>query len=340
MLGRLILKKSNASLYAFAVTFILILFIFRNYDVAANLLEVGFLSIIRTSILSVQKIGLSYILFRHLLWLWHCKRTEIVESDFLSYINYIIFFPTILAGPIDSYKNFHYWVYQKRIKFTYSLAYAGVARMLVGAFKVLILVPLLIDKATNYQLFLSSYSPISSVILSSIYYSFYIYFDFSGYSDLAIGTSYILGIKTPENFNNPYSSSNLSEFWKRWHITFSNILGELFFRPFVKFLNRKFQIAGNKTYITIIGYLVTFVICGLWHGSTVNFIYWGLWHGIGLSIMKMWQISTKGFSPYKEKYSTPYNTISIAVTFIYVSIGWLFFHYNIDQLIEIKNIIF
>jgi D-alanyl-lipoteichoic acid acyltransferase DltB (MBOAT superfamily) len=276
-------------------------------------------------------------LFRHLLWLWHCKKRVIVSSNFLCYLNYIIFFPTILAGPIDSYNNFQYWFYQKRNSFAAKLPYAGVTRLLLGAFKTLILVPLLIDKATNYELFLSVHSPAFSIFLSSIYYSFYIYFDFSGYSDLAIGTSYLLGIKTPENFDNPYLSTNLSEFWKRWHITFSKILSDLFFKPFVRFLNKLLNLSSSKMYVSILGYLFTFIICGLWHGSTLNFLLWGLWHGIGLALLKVWQTSTSNFNQLKS--TSVFQMLAIAINFSFVSIGWIFFNYKVDQLLIMQNLL-
>jgi len=336
-LGQMILRNYSHIVYYFSTIFITILFVFRNYDFVSPFIQSGFLSIFYSTILSVQKLGLSYILFRHLLWLWHCKKRVIVSSNFLCYLNYIIFFPTILAGPIDSYNNFQYWFYQKRNSFAAKLPYAGVTRLLLGAFKTLILVPLLIDKATNYELFLSVHSPAFSIFLSSIYYSFYIYFDFSGYSDLAIGTSYLLGIKTPENFDNPYLSTNLSEFWKRWHITFSKILSDLFFKPFVRFLNKLLNLSSSKMYVSILGYLFTFIICGLWHGSTLNFLLWGLWHGIGLALLKVWQTSTSNFNQLKS--TSVFQMLAIAINFSFVSIGWIFFNYKVDQLLIMQNLL-
>lgn len=336
-LGQLILRNYSHLVYYSSTLFITSLFVIRNYDFVSTYIQSGFLSILYEPIFSVQKLGLSYILFRHLLWLWHCKKRAILSSNFLCYINYIIFFPTILAGPIDSYNNFQYWFYQKRNSFATKLAYAGVTRLLLGAFKTLILVPLLIDKATNYELLLHVHSPAFSIFLSSVYYSFYIYFDFSGYSDLAIGTSYLLGVKTPENFDNPYLSTNLSEFWKSWHITFSKILSDLFFKPFVRFLNKLLNLSSSKMYVSILGYLFTFIICGLWHGSTLNFLLWGLWHGIGLALLKVWQSSTSNFNQMKA--TSVFQMLAIAINFSFVSIGWIFFNYKIEQLQIIQNLL-
>jgi D-alanyl-lipoteichoic acid acyltransferase DltB (MBOAT superfamily) len=155
-------------------------------------------------------------------------------------------------------------------------------------------VPLIIHYATDYSVFPVSIPPLMALFMSLICYSFYIYLDFSGYSDIAIGTAYLIGIKTPENFNNPYRSQNLSEFWKRWHITFSSFLQLYVFKPFIQLFNILLP-SKHRLLITILSYLATFVICGLWHGATINFVYWGLWHGVGLSINKIWLIKMKLF---------------------------------------------
>ncbi|MBU1718285.1 MAG: MBOAT family protein, partial [Bacteroidetes bacterium] len=168
-------------------------------------------------------------------------------------------------------------------------------------------------------------------------YSVYIYMDFSGYSDIAIGTAYLMGIKTPENFNNPYISQSLREFWKRWHITFSYFLRIYVFKPFIRLYNFIFR---SKFYLTvsILAYLSTFLICGLWHGSTVNFVYWGLWHGVGLAINRLW-ISWVG-KKKKLQDSLVYKGVSILITFVFVTVGWMFFQYSLPQLQEIFQLLF
>jgi alginate O-acetyltransferase complex protein AlgI len=175
-----------------------------------------------------------------------------------------------------------------------------------------------------------------AVLLSLLTYSAYIFLDFSGYSDIAIGTAYMIGIKTPENFNAPYLSLNISDFWKRWHITFSSFLTLYVFKPIIKLLNSVIH-PKRRLLVSVLGYLLTFIICGLWHGSTINFLYWGLWHGIGLAIYKIWDVKIK---PNKTFFaSEAYKGISIAITFIFVTVGWLFFHYSTEQLAEIFELI-
>ncbi len=138
--------------------------------------------------------------------------------------------------------------------------------------------------------------PWGAVISAALLYSLYIYIDFSGYCDMAIGMACMMGIRTPENFDNPYFSPNISEFWKRWHITFSTFLRIYVFKPVVSLLNR-LPISRYRMLVSVSAYLVTFLVCGLWHGSTLNFVLWGLWHGVGLSVYKLF---TYG-KPVKER---------------------------------------
>lgn len=336
--GRLLQKKRSGWTLAAMLALIITLFCIRNYPFIQNILSDSWLSFINEPILSVQKLGISYILFRYVHWLVESYRNTIKKSDFLSFLSYIFFFPNYLAGPIDTYKNFHYWIGNERFAYQRSLFLAGITRIFMGAVKTLIIVPLVIDYAMDYHSLLPQFNAITALILSLLAYSAYIYFDFSGYSDIAIGTAYLIGIKTPENFNNPYFSTNLSVFWKRWHITFSNFLFAYVFKPCLALYNKIFPRLPRMA-ISILGYMTTFFICGLWHGDTINFVYWGLWHGLGLSVGKLW----KTYIPLPEKISSSkyYLFVSMAITFIFVTIGWMFFHYSQEELAVIfNNIIF
>lgn len=335
-IGKLLQKTKKGVLLGISLVFIITIFSIRNYEVVQDLLNKSFLSILNPPILSVQKIGLSYILFRYIHWLVESYKNKIPESNFFTFLNYIVFFPTILAGPIDTYSNFHYWIKNKRINYHKSLFFAGITRILIGSFKTIAITPLIINFATDYTLLLPSHSPLVAILLSLLAYSFYIYIDFSGYSDIAIGTAYLVGVKTPENFNNPYFSPSLSEFWKRWHITFSNFLKLYVFKPLINFFNKIFN-PKYRLFISILSYILTFAICGVWHGDKVNFLYWGIWHGVGLSINKIWDIKIKTKSDfYKSRF---YYFLSGMTTFSFVTVGWMFFHYTHEELIEIFNLI-
>ena len=336
LIGKLLQKKDKKWILSISVIFVITLFSIRNYEFVQELLIKVKLSFINTPALSVQKIGLSYILFRYIHWLIESSKKKIHDSDFLTFLNYIFFFPSFLAGPIDKYTNFHYWIGNNKLTYQKSLFFAGVSRVFIGTFKTIGIVPLIIVYATDYTQFLTDYTPSVALLLSLLAYSAYIFLDFSGYSDIAIGTAYMIGIKTPENFNAPYLSLNISDFWKRWHITFSSFLTLYVFKPIIKLLNSIIH-PKRRLLVSVIGYLLTFIICGLWHGSSINFLYWGLWHGIGLTIYKLWNVKIKPNKTFFE--SQVYKGISIAITFIFVTIGWLFFHYTTEQLAEIFDLI-
>ena len=190
--------------------------------------------------------------------------------------------------------------------------------------------------AVDYHTLMPAHSAWVAISLSLLAYSAYIYFDFSGYSDIAIGTAYLVGIRTPENFNNPYFSKNLSEFWKRWHITFSNFLMLYVFKPFINLFNTLIN-PKHRLLVTTLCYLLTFLICGLWHGSHLNFVDWGLWHGAGLTANKIWTVKLKPLLTFCQ--TRLYSIASIAVTFSYVTIGWVFFAYSTEQLHTIFSLL-
>ncbi|MEM9052151.1 MAG: MBOAT family O-acyltransferase [Bacteroidota bacterium] len=334
--GRLLQSKRRKRVLTSALTLIVILFSIRNYPYIHENLEAGILSFINAPILSVQKLGLSYILFRFVHFLVESYRGTIRGSNFMVFWNYILFFPTILAGPIDTYNNFRYWIGRQPAAYDRSLFLAGITRIFFGAIKTLAIVPILIEPGTDYSLLLNDYSPLLALSISLLAYTGYIYFDFAGYSDISIGTAYLIGIKTPENFENPYVSKSLSEFWKRWHITFSNFLKLYVFKPSINLFNSIINPKYRLT-VTILAYLITFLICGLWHGDKINFVYWGLWHGVGLAINKVFAVRLKPKLRFSA--SRAYNVFSVALTFVYVSVGWMFFHYTHDQLIEIFNLL-
>ena len=334
--GKVLQVRKYKTILFSVLSVVLILFTIRNYPYIQESLSKGVLSFLNAPILSVQKLGLSYILFRFVHFLVESYKNKIHNSNFMTFLNYIFFFPSIIAGPIDTYNNFEYWLASKREAYSVKLFFSGITRILIGAVKVLGIVPLVILYATDYTNLLPSYSPLAAILISLLAYSAYIYFDFSGYSDIAIGSAYLIGIKTPENFNNPYISMGLSEFWKRWHITFSLFLKLYVFKPFIIIFNSIIN-PKHRLLITILSYITTFIICGLWHGDQINFVYWGLWHGVGLALNKIWLVKIKPKISFANTLS--YKVVSVIITFVYVTIGWVFFNYSEVELIEIYKML-
>lgn len=332
--GWLLQRKKQGWVLALSLTLLLALFAVRNYPLVQSWLGNWWTDTFSKHFLSVEKLGLSYILFRMIHWLVESYKGTLRSRNPLTYLNYLFFFPTFMAGPIDTLNNFHYWLNTTHVRFNQRMLMAGVGRIFIGAVKALLIVPLIKPYAVDYEVFLPQLGPWGAVVSAALLYSLYIYIDFSGYCDMAIGMAYMMGIRTPENFNNPYFSANISEFWKRWHITFSTFLRIYVFKPVVALLNR-LPIAKYRMVVSVTAYMVTFFVCGLWHGSTLNFVIWGLWHGVGLSVYKLF---TYG-KPVKEATALR-KTLGICGTFVFVTIGWIFFNYPVDKLLIMFKLLF
>lgn len=332
--GLLLHKRKLKWLLGVMLALLILLFSVRNYPLVQSWLGRWWTDLLSKHFLSVEKIGLSYILFRIIHWLVESYRGTLRSRNFLTYLNYLFFFPTFMAGPIDTLNNFHYWLTTTRVRFNRRMLLAGIGRIFIGALKTLLIVPLIKPFAIDYQILMPQLGVWGAVISAALLYSLYIYIDFSGYCDMAIGMAYMMSIRTPENFNNPYFSTNISEFWKRWHITFSTFLKIYVFKPVITLLNR-LPIAKWRMLVSVTAYLVTFLVCGLWHGSTVNFVLWGLWHGIGLSVYKIFT-----YKKTEKPLTLPRKIAGIGGTFLFVTVGWIFFNYPIDNLLTIFKLLF
>ena len=332
--GLLLRKRRSGALLAGTLTLLLVLFSVRNYPLVQSWLGSWWTDTLGKHFLSVEKIGLSYILFRIIHWLVESYKGTLRTRNFLAYVNYLFFFPTFTAGPIDTLNNFHYWMSHTHARLNARRMLAGVGRIFYGAVKTLLIVPLIKPYAIDYQTLVPSLGPWGAVISAAVLYSLYIYIDFSGYCDIAIGMGGMLGVRVPENFKHPYFSANISDFWKRWHITFSTFLRIYVFKPVIALLNRTF-LQKYRMVVSVTAYMVTFFVCGLWHGSTLNFVLWGLWHGLGLSVYKLFT------------YGRPIQPLTMsrkvagsAFTFLFVTIGWIFFNYPVDKLLIMFKLLF
>ncbi len=324
-------NKRGTILATLSILVLIVLFCLRNYPKAFGFESFQFGD---SPELLIERLGISYILFRNIQSIVDVLKGRLSVKNPIDYINFILFFPNFLAGPIDKFSNFQRHFRRPEGRLKNALFWPGVGRIVIGFLKKYAIIPLFSMYALSYEPFLEYMSPQGAILLSAICYSAYIFLDFSGYSDIAIGTGYIMGIKTPENFDSPYLTTNIAAFWRKWHMTFSEFLRDLIFKPIVKLIN-KTGLKPFRNTVSIIGYFITFFICGIWHGDTVNFVYWGLWHALGLAIFKIWS-STSVFTKLHDSQSTLKQglvTVSgIALTFAFVTIGWLFFHYKGEDL--------
>lgn len=218
-------------------------------------------------------VGISFFTFRTLSYLLDINKGKIKASkDWVEFFTYVAFFPALLAGPIDRAKTFLPQLETKRI-FDYSLAVDGMRQILWGTFKKMVIAD---NCAIISQEIFSNYQQLSgsTLFVGAFFYSVQIYADFSGYSDIAIGVSKLLGFNITRNFNYPYFSQNIAEFWRKWHISLTSWLTEYLFTP----LNIAFRNWGN--FGIALAIIINFTIIGMWHGANWTYVLFGLIHGL------------------------------------------------------------
>lgn len=277
-------------------------------------------------------VGMSFYVFSAISYMVDVYREKYsADKSFLNVVLYICFFPKLMSGPIVRADKFlpqlNAWNSLRIEDFK-----TGIQMFVIGMFKKMVLADHLGVFVDNVFYAPTAYSSLT-VIWATVTYSLQIYFDFSGYSDMAIGISRMLGFRFDNNFNYPYLSKNLTEFWKRWHISLSSWLQEYLYIPLGG--NRKGRF---KTYINL---FLTMLIGGLWHGADWSFVLWGVLHGVGLIIHKMFREWKKILSEDVFETNKIWEICSIIFTFIYVNFCWIFFRAdNIQQGIAIlKQII-
>lgn len=266
-------------------------------------------------------IGLSYISFKVIQIIIEIYDGRITKIKFIDFINFILFFPTLSSGPIDRWKRFEENLNTKLEKDEYINEY-----LLVGLRKIFIaivykfIIAYLID--TYWLLMIPKEVSIFNSINYMYSYTMYLFFDFAGYSLFAIGTSYIFGIKTPENFNMPFLSKDMKEFWTRWHISLSRWFGDYIFSRFVLNSMRKKRFKSRVT-ASHVAQIITMFIMGLWHGLTIYYIIYGIYQGVALVLTDIYQRKSKFYKKNKNK--KWFNCIQVVITFHIVCFGMLIF---------------
>lgn len=254
-------------------------------------------------------IGISFFTFQSLTYTIDVyRRVHAPLRHLHDYLLYILMFPQLIAGPIVRFNTIADDIVDRRHNDTIDNKLYGMYRFALGLAKKVLIANIL--GAQVDQFYALPHEQVTGTIarIAALAYSFQIYFDFSGYSDMAIGLGYLLGFKFPENFDNPYTSQSVSEFWRRWHMTLGAWLKDYLYIP----------LGGNRkgTARTYFNLAVVFLVCGIWHGAGWNFLVWGIWHGLFI-------ISDKLFlNRWLSK--TP-KLLRVLLTFTVVTIGWIFF---------------
>jgi len=264
----------------------------------------------------ILPVGISFYTFENISYMIDVYKGEFIpEKKYINYLLFLSFFPKLVMGPIVRAKDFIPQLY-KPFHLDYKDFTKGYYLILTGLFKKLIISDFLTLNYVNYIFDdPSRYSGFENVI-GVFCYAIVIYCDFSGYSDIAIGIAKWLGINIPKNFDSPYKSKNISEFWKRWHISLSLWLKDYLYIT---------ALGGNRrgNLRTNINLLATMILGGLWHGGSINFVIWGAIHGGGLIIHKTYHSIVTKFDLVLDK--PIYNYISIIITFFFVNMAWIFF---------------
>lgn len=278
-------------------------------------------------------IGLSYMFFRLLQLLIDARSGNVRALPHpVDYLNYLFNFPTLVSGPIQRYEAF-ITSQDAPARIDWIVLGRAIERIATGVFKVTVAAAALLVVHRQSQADLAAtvvlYEQVFSACGVLVGYTLYLFFNFSGYTDIVIGVGRLLGIELPENFNRPFSACNFMDFWARWHMTLSNWLKTYVYNPLARHLMTRFPSPAADPYIGVTSFLVTFFLIGLWHGQTAVFVLYGLLLGLGVSGNKLYQVlmakrlGKKGYRALAAK--AWYQTAARGLTFTYFTLSLVCF---------------
>lgn len=311
-------SSSKKKLLFFAISLNLLLLVYYKYT---NFLVYNFNNILAyfnfekikfTSI--ILPIGISFITFQKISYLVDVYReTNSISSEkkFTNYLLYISLFPQLIAGPIVRYKDIVEQISNRT--FGTDNLINGLYRFCIGLAKKIFLADAMGNVVANIEMLGENSITTPYAWLGTICYYFQIYFDFSGYSDMAIGLGRVFGFTFLENFNKPFISQSFSEFWQRWHISLSRFMKDYVYIP----------LGGNRVSVkrSYLNLWIVFLLSGVWHGANWTYIIWGAFNGLFLTIDKLWWIEKS-----KKIATHPFGKFfNFLVTFFFLQIGWALF---------------
>jgi alginate O-acetyltransferase complex protein AlgI len=317
-------KKQKTLLYCSILFNLGVLGFFKYYNFFVDswidsLSSIGFEIKSAWTLKIILPVGISFYTFQTMSYTIDIFRKQLKPTkDFISFASFVSFFPQLVAGPIERATNLLPQVLKKR-KFKYDQGVQGLRLILWGVFKKVViadsLAPIVDDIFSNYQNFDGG-----TLWLGAIYFSFQIYCDFSGYSDIAIGTSKLFGFELMSNFKFPYFSRNIGEFWRRWHISLSSWFRDYLYIP----------LGGSKQgkLVSLRNIFIIFLVSGFWHGANWTFIVWGLFHAILFIPSFLLKTNRKYMSSIKRKdgiIPALNEYTQIVITYTIVTLGWVFF---------------
>jgi alginate O-acetyltransferase complex protein AlgI len=269
----------------------------------------------------ILPLGISFFTFQQIAYLVDVMRGAKAERDAVSYVLFVSFFPHLIAGPLVHHTEMIPQFKRRRSGRSAVLAARGFSIFAGGLFKKVVIADNLAQFVTPVFAHVDAGGSVDIgwAWLSTLAYTLQIYFDFSGYSDMAVGLALLFGIRLPVNFRSPYKAASIIDFWRRWHITLSRFLRDYLYIPLGG--NR---LGEQRRYLNL---LVTMLLGGLWHGAGWNFVIWGGLHGGYLSINHLWQgwRGRVAKRPVLPAVARALAMLSWAVTFFAVAIAWVFF---------------
>jgi D-alanyl-lipoteichoic acid acyltransferase DltB (MBOAT superfamily) len=324
------LKKMPAALLTSLVVLLIVLLVVLKLPALAQLASGWLRALVGQSAElatanDLRWLGFSYVAFRLVHTLRDRQNGRLPLISLQEYVIYVIFFPAFVAGPIDRLERFIKDLRKPLAPVPADYAEAG-KRLLVGLFKKFVVADTLALVALNAAN--AGQARSAGWLWLLLYaYAFQIFFDFSGYTDIAIGLGRLAGIALPENFNAPYLKPNLTLFWNNWHMTLTQWFRAYYFNPLTRWL-RSGERRLVPAAIIFITQLSTFVLIGLWHGVTLNFVVWGAWHGLGLFLQNRYSEWVRPRLP--DLTARPYlkqglTVAGVLLTFHYVTLGWVWF---------------
>ncbi|MFD0711936.1 MBOAT family O-acyltransferase [Paenibacillus sp. GCM10027626] len=260
----------------------------------------------------VLPLGISFFTFTQIAFLVDAFKRKAREANIVNYVLFVTFYPHLIAGPILHHSEMMPQFDRLRSKiWNWTNASRGIYVFCLGLFKKVVIADSFAgyanDGFTNATKFVDSW-------IASLSYTFQLYFDFSGYTDMAIGAALLFNIRLPQNFNSPYKALNIQDFWRRWHMTLSRFLRDYIYIPLGGNRKGEARMLANQ--------MVVFIVGGLWHGAGWTFLIWGFMHGVGTVIHKLW--TKLGIRMPKW--------VAWFITFIFINVTWVFFRAtNYDQ---------
>jgi D-alanyl-lipoteichoic acid acyltransferase DltB (MBOAT superfamily) len=287
----------------------------------------------------VLPLGISFITFQKIAFLIDVHAGRVKSFTLQDYCLFVLFFPQLIAGPIVHYREMMPQFHSVSCRFDKENFAVGLTLLSFGLFKKVVLADHLAAAVTPIYNQAASGAG-TSLLLSwaaAIGFTLQIYFDFSGYTDMALGAARFFGVRLPQNFNSPLKASSIIDFWLRWHMTLTRFLTAYIYNPLTLWLTRRWLANGRRglagpsttigafAYLLMFPLLVTMFLSGLWHGAGYGFVIWGLMHGFYLAINHGWRLIRPQLWPDRPSYERVMHPIGCLLTFIAVAVAMVFF---------------